>query len=170
MHKSKSYTAYYEPVPLRFWFYVWVVLLLFVIIYNIVRLIWPPANASTTWEFFLTPIAHGFIFYSTAERLYKQYQNSKIQNCFIRVDDDGICWCLHQGNYNVKEAEIIVWADVKKIVIAENRITVKYMDTYFSDHIPLEKISEENRVLLMEVLHNQIQERSIPFENRLLAA
>ncbi len=169
MHKPKSCTAYYEPVPLGGWFYVWLVLLLLVIIYNIVRLIWP-RDGESNWEVFLTPIAHGFIFYSTAERLYKQYQNSKIQHCFVTVNDDGISWRLHQGNYKVKEAEIIVWADVKKIVIDQNKITVKYMSTYFSDDIPLEKISKENRVLLIEVLHNQMQDRSIPFENRLLAA
>lgn len=168
MPEPKSYTAYYRPIPLGFWFYFWIVLLVIVIVYNIIRFLWPPSFMSD-WENFLTPIAHGFVFYSTAEHLYKQYKNSKIKNCFVKVDEEGIRWNLHQGNYDVKESEIIVWSDIKKVVIDDKKITIKYMSTYFSDNIPFETITEKDKALLIEALSDQIQHHSIPYENRMAA-
>lgn len=168
MHKLKSHTAYYKPIPLNFWFYFWLVLLITLIIGNIVRLILPPSHNSN-WENFITPIAYSFLFYSTGERLYKQYRNSKMKNCFVKVDDEGIRWNLYHGNYDVKESEIIVWSDIKKVVIDDTKITIKYMSTYFSDNIPLEKLSEDDKILLIEALNDQIQHRSIPYENRMAA-
>lgn len=168
MREHRSYTAYYKPVPLGFWFYFWCVLLIVVIVFNVIRLIWPPTYVAD-WENFLTPIAHLFVFYSTAERIYKQYKNSKIKNCFITIDEDGIKWRLHRPSYQVKEVEVILWSDVKKIIINSNGITIKYMSTYFSDTIPLEKITEEDKAFLIEALNEQTQYRSIPSENRMAA-
>jgi len=171
MHEPKSYTAYYKPVPLNFWFYFWLVLLILMLLgvtYNLIRLIWPSSFGSS-WENWFTSTVHGFIFYSAAERMYKQYKNSRVNNCFIKVDSEGISWRLPKVNYDVKESEMIVWGDVKKIVIDEKKITVKYMSTYFSDNIPFDTITEENRALLIEALNDQIQHRSIPYENQIAA-
>ncbi|MBW0177317.1 hypothetical protein [Sediminibacterium sp.] len=133
------------------------------------RLLWPSSDINN-WRNWLTPVAHLFIFYSTGERIYKQYKNSKLKNCFVTVDESGIKWNLNQGNYNVKEREMIVWDDIKKIVIEKDKFTVKYMSTYFSDSIPLVKMKEEDRKLLLEALVDQIQHRSISSENRMAAA
>jgi hypothetical protein len=168
MYKPKSHTAYYKPIPLNFWFYFWLVLLIVLIIGNIIRLIWPSSNINN-WENYITPIAYSFLFFSTGERLYKQYRNSKIKNCFVKVDDEGIRWNLHHGNYNVKESEIVVWSDIKKVVIDDKMITIKYMSTYFSDNIPFEKLSEDDKRLLIDALNDHIQYRSIPYENRMAA-
>ncbi len=168
MHKPKSHTAYYKPVPLNFWFYFWAFLLVLVTIYMIMRLIWPTLY-NNTWENWFTSIAHFFVFYSTAERIYKQYKNSKIKNCFIKVDSDGISWRLPQSSSDVREKEIIVWKDIKKIVVDEKKITIKYTSTYFSDNIPFDTIIEEDKDLLIEALNDQIQHRSIPYENRMAA-
>lgn len=168
MPETKSYTAYYKPLPLGFWFYFWLVLLIMVIVFNIIRLIWPSSDSSD-WKNWLGPTAHLFIFYSTGERLYKQYKNSKIKNCFVAVDASGINWNLNQGNYHVKEREMISWEDVKKIIIEKDKFTVKYMSTYFSDTIPIAKLTEEDQQLLREALADQIQYRSITCENRAAA-
>ena len=87
----------------------------------------------------------------------------------MKVDEEGIRWNLHHGNYDVKESEIIVWSDIKKVVIDDKKITIKYMSTYFSDNIPFETITEEDKALLIEALNDQIQHRSIPYENRMAA-
>lgn len=168
MPEPKSYTAYYKPIPLNFWFYFWVVLLLLLTGFDIFRMI-VPFDSDDFLDQWFVPSAHLILFYSLFERSYKKYKNSKIKNCFIKVDAEGISWCLYQGNYNVKEREIIIWSDVKKIVIDKDKITVKYMSTYFSDNIPFEKLLEEDKVLLIEALNDQIQYRSIPYENRMAA-
>ena len=87
----------------------------------------------------------------------------------MKVDDEGIRWNLHHGNYNVKESEIVVWSDIKKVVIDDKMITIKYMSTYFSDNIPFEKLSEDDKRLLIDALNDHIQYRSIPYENRMAA-
>lgn len=143
-------------------------MLVLVTIFIIIRLIWPTSNNST-WENWFNTIAHIFIFYSIAERTYKQYKNSKIKNCFIKVDGEGVSWRLPKVDARVKENEIVVWSDIKKIIIEEQNITVKYMSTYFSDNIPFETIIEEDKSLLIEALNDQIQHRSIPCENRMAA-
>ena len=168
MPEPKSYTAYYKPVPLGFWFYFWVFVLVLVTIFITMRLIWPTSN-NNSWENWFNSIAHIFIFYSIAERTYKQYKNSKIKNCFIKVDGEGVSWRLPKADAGVKENQIVVWSDIKKIVIEEQNITVKYMSTYFSDSIAFETITEEDKALLIEALNDQIQHRSIPCENRMAA-
>lgn len=168
MPEPKSSTAYYKPVPLSFWFYFWVFILVLVTIFIIMRLIWPTSNKSTS-EYWFTSIFHFFIFYSIAERTYKQYKNSKIKNCFIKVDGEGVSWRLPKVDAGVKESEIVIWSDIRKIIIDEQKITVKYMSTYFSDSIPFQTITEEDKALLIEALNDQIQHRSIPFENRMAA-
>lgn len=165
MPEPTSYTAYYKPVPLGFGFYFLLVFLAAAIVFNVINLVWPFSDEAS-WRNMFTPYAHFVIFYITAERMYKQYKNSKIKNCFVRVDDSGITWNLDSGNYNVKEREVIAWKDVKKIVVDKDKITVKYMTTYFSDSIPFEKMAVEDRQLLVAALADQIAHRSIPFENR----
>ena len=51
-------------------------------------------------------------------------------------------------------------------MIDDKKITIKYMSTYFSDNIPFETITEGDKALLIEALNEQIQHRSIPYENR----
>lgn len=166
MHEPKSYTAYYKPIPLRFWFYFWCVIISLLIGLNIFLLATPSDEDPHFWKEWLVPAAHFMIYYTTIERLYKQYKNSKIKNCFIKVNSEGISWRLPKVNYDVKESEIIVWSDIKKIVIDEKKITIKYMSTYFSDNVPFDTITEEDKALLIEALNDQIQHRSIPYENR----
>jgi hypothetical protein len=168
MPEPKSYTAYYKPVPLGFWFYFWAVLLIVVIILNLVRLIWPFSDISD-WKDWVSPAANLLIFYSIGERTYKQYKNSKVNHCYITVDDIGIKWRLRKPSHKVKEEEIIVWEDVKRIKIGKEGITIKYMSTYFSDTIPLEDIAEEDRRLLLEALTDQAQQRAIPSEDLMAA-
>jgi hypothetical protein len=168
MPENKSYTAFYTPVSLGFWFYFWTVLLIVVIILNLIRLIWPFSDISD-WKDWISPAANLLIFSSIAERTYKQYKNSKVNNCYITVDHIGIKWRLRKASHKVKEEEVIVWEDVKRIKISKEGITIKYMSTYFSDTIPLEDIAEEDRRLLFEALIYQAQNRSIPSDDLLAA-
>jgi|GEM_PF-2428765 len=168
MPDKKSYTAYYKAVPLGFWFYFWVVILIVFIVLNLIRLIWPYSDISD-WKDWISPVVNMVLFYSIAERTYKQYKNSKVNHCYITVDDMGIKWRLQKPSHKVKEEEIIVWEDVKRIKISKEGITIKYMSTYFSDTIPLEEIAEEDRRLLLEALIEQAQQRAIPSDDLLAA-
>jgi hypothetical protein len=168
MPEPKSYTAYYKPVPLNFWFYFLVVIVLLLIVYNIFRMVVPLDSDDFLSQWFV-PSTQIILFFSLLERSYKKYKNSKVNHCFIQVDSDGIKWRVYEASYHVRESEIIIWSDVKKIVIDDQKITIKYMSTYFSDSIPFEKLTEEDKKLLIEALNDQIQHRSIPYENRMAA-
>ena len=94
---------------------------------------------------------------------YKQYRNSKTDQCYIEIDEDGISWRLPEASYKVKEKEVIAWQDMKKVIVSENGITIRYMSTYFTDTIPFAKICEEDRDALLAFLRKQLLERSIVF-------
>ncbi len=168
MHKPKSHTAYYRPVPLGFWFYVWIIVVPLLAGFNVFRMV-SPFEGDNFFRQWISPSVHMIIFYGFFERLYKQYKNSKIKNCYIKIDEEGISWRLPRPGIDVKEREVIVWDDIKKIVVDEKKIIIKYMSTYFSDNIPFETITDEDKALLIEALNDQIQHRSIPFENRMAA-
>ena len=169
MPESKSYTAYYKPVPLGFWFYIGIIIIPLLTVFNIFRMASPFDGDDGFFRQWILPVVHLILYYTIIERLYKQYKNSKINNCFIKVDEEGISWRLPKPGTNVREREVIVWNDIKKIVIDKDKITVKYMSTYFSDNIPFETITEEDKNLLIEALNDQILHRSIPYENRMAA-
>lgn len=78
MPEPKSYTAYYKPVPLGFWFYFWAVLLIVVIILNLIRLIWPFSDISD-WKDWVSPAANLLIFYSIGERNHTELKNRFIK-------------------------------------------------------------------------------------------
>lgn len=168
MPEHKTYTAYYQKIPLNFWFYFWIVLFTIAVVVDIAQLIWPPENRSVLMQW-LTPFAHAMIFYSVIERCYKQYQNSKANHCFISVNETGISWRLPEASYKVKEKEIIVWQDIKKVILDEHLIIIKYMSTYFTDSIPLTRINEQDKEQLFTVLREQLSSRSIVSEDRLAA-
>ncbi|BFG71396.1 hypothetical protein KACHI17_22770 [Sediminibacterium sp. KACHI17] len=169
MPEPKSYTAYYKPVPLGFWFYFWIIIVPIAAGLNVFRMVFPFEGDEDFFSRWVFTSAQLIILYGFLERLYQQYKNSKINNCFIKVDDEGISWRLPKPAMGAKEREIIVWSDIKKIVVDEKKVTVKYMSTYFSDTIPFETIIEEDKALLIEALNDQIQFRSIPYENRMAA-
>ena len=168
MPEPKSYTAFYKPVPLNFWFYFGVIIFLLLIGYNVFRMA-VPFDSDDFLDQWFVPSAHVILFYSLLERSYKKYKNSKVNNCFIQVDSEGIKWRVYEASYHVRESEIIIWSDVRKIVVDDKKITIKYMSTYFSDSIPFEKLAEEDKNLLIEALNDQIQHRFIPYENRMAA-
>ncbi|MBL0883915.1 MAG: hypothetical protein IBJ16_11315 [Chitinophagaceae bacterium] len=168
MPEPKSYTAYYKPVPLNFWFYFGVIIFLLLIGYNVFRMV-VPFDSDDFLDQWFVPSAHVILFYSLLERSYKKYKNSKVHNCFIQVDSEGIKWRIYEASYHVRESEIIVWSDVRKIVVDDKKITIKYMSTYFSDNIPFEKLAEEDKNLLIEALNDQIQYRSIPYVKQMVA-
>jgi len=167
MADNKTYTAFYKPVPLGAWFYIQVFLLtafLIGIIYGIVMVI-SGEGERRDW----ISVFHLIIFISVASRLIGQYRKSKINHCFITVDEEGISWLLPVESYKAKEKEIIAWTDIKKVIIGENGITIKYMSTYFTDTVPYATISAENKEQLLAALREQLSSRSIASEDRLAA-
>lgn len=165
MPDGKIYTAYYKPVPLGAWFYIQIFLLtafLLGIIYGIGMVV-SGEGERRDW----ISVFHLIIFISVASRLIGQYRKSKVNHCFITVDEEGISWLLPVESYKAKEKEIIAWGDIKKVVIGENGITIKYMSTYFTDTIPYATISAEDKEQLLTALRVQLNQRSIVSEDRL---
>lgn len=83
---------------------------------------------------------------------------------------DPLLHVIHwSGNYKVREKEIIGWQNIKKVVISENGITIKYMSTYFTDTVPFATINSQDKELLLAALREQLSSRSIVSEDRLAA-
>jgi hypothetical protein len=169
MSERKTYTAHYQKIPLNFWFYFWLGISILAVTLIVIRVMWLLSPSNDGSEGWVGPVVHLFITYSVIERCYKLYRNSKINYCFITVDDGGISWRLPVESYKAKEKEIIVWQDIKKVIISENGITIKYMSTYFTDTIPFDTINAQDKNQLLTVLRNQLIERSIASEDRLAA-
>ncbi len=109
MADNKIYTAFYKPVPLGAWFYIQVFLLtafLLGIIYGIVMVV-SGEGERRDW----ISVFHLIIFISAASRLIGQYRKSKVNHCFITVNEEGVSWQLPDGSNYVKEKEIIVWGE-----------------------------------------------------------
>jgi len=169
MPERNTYTAYYQKIPLNFWFYFWLGMSAIAVVLVIIRVMSLLSGENNNSEGWVGPAVNSFIAYSVIERCYKQYRNSKINNCFITIDEEGIKWRLPEANYKVREKEIIVWQDIKKVIINENGITIKYMSTYFTDTIPYATISAEDKGQLLTALRVQLNDRSIVSEDRLAA-
>lgn len=168
MPDAKTYTAYYKRVPLSVWFYVEVVLLFVMltgIAYNFV-MIFSGKGESRDWFSFI----HVFLLISISTRLIKRYRKSKINHCFVTIDEAGISWLLPVESYKAKEKQMIAWPDIKKIILGEEGITIRYMSTYFTDTIPFATISKEDKQLLLSALRTQLKEKSIVFEDPMIAS
>lgn len=167
MPDAKTYTAYYKRVPLGVWFYIEVFLILGMlagIVYGVIMLL-SGNGERRDW----ISLIHIILLISISDRVIKRYRKSKINHCFITVDEEGISWRLPVESYKAKEKEIIAWVDIKKVVIGENGITIKYMSTYFTDTIPYATINAEDKEQLLIALRIQLSERSIASEDRLAA-
>ena len=167
MPEEKTYTAYYKPVPLKAWFYIQVILLFLLLLGIVYGLVMVFNGEGEKRDWF--SIFHFIILISVTDRLIKQYRSSKINHCFVSVNEEGIAWRLPEGNYKVRPKEIIVWSDIKKIKIDQNGITIKYMSTYFTDTIPFATIALHEREQLLAVLREHINSRAIVSEDRLAA-
>ncbi len=168
MPDVKAYTAYYKRVPLSIWFYVEVVLLFVMIIgivYNFTMILSGNAERRDWFSF-----VHVFLLVSVSTRVIKRYKKSKINHCFVTVDETGIGWLLPVESYKAKEKQMIVWPDIKKLIIDDDGVTIRYLSTYFTDTIPLATISTEDKHLLLSALRMQLKERSIVFEDRMMAS
>ncbi|TDO28967.1 hypothetical protein [Sediminibacterium goheungense] len=168
MPDAKTYTAYYKRVPLSGWFYVEVFLLFVMLIgiaYNFV-MIFSGNGERRDWFSFV----HIFLLISVSIRVVKRYRKSKINHCFVTVDDAGISWLLPVESYKAKEKQIIAWMDIKKVIIGEEGITIRYTSTYFTDSIPFATISTEDKQQLFSALRTQLKERVIVFEDRMIAS
>lgn len=168
MPDKNEYTAYYPPVRLGAWFYIQVFLLLMLflgILYGAVMVI-SGKGERRDW----ISIVHTIIFISISNRLIQQYKKRKINHCFIKIDAAGISWRLPvDESYQSKENNIIVWSDIRKVILKEDGITIRYMSTYFTDTIPFASISEADKEQLLAVLRLYIKEKSIVAEERVAA-
>lgn len=167
MPDGKTYTAYYKRVPLGVWFYIEVFLILGMlagIVYGIIMVL-SGKGERRDW----ISLIHIILLISISNRVIKRYRKSKINYCFITVDEEGISWLLPAESYKASEKEVIAWQDIKKVIISEHGITIKYMSTYFTDTVPYATISEQDKEKLLAALREQLNSRSIVSEERLAA-
>lgn len=164
---KKGYIVFYKPVQLNAWFYIQVFLLLIVLtaaVYGVVMIVSGEGESRDWFSIFQI-----IIFISVSDRLIKQYKKSKVNFCFIAVDEEGVSWRLPREGTQAVEKNIIVWKDIKKVIFKSDSITIKYMSTYFTDTIPFDTINPDDKEQLLSVLRAQLSNRSIVSEDRLVA-
>lgn len=154
MLKHRSYTARVQPVVLRKWY--WLELLLLFLFGAATAILLAEPGEGERW--FLRLVYPVFFLFGI-ERLYKRYRFSKASGYQITIDEVGIRWKLPDTGNN--QEQVIIWNDMRWLKWEEKRLLIVYTGTFFTADLPLLRISETDKIELHQLLTAYAEEHAI---------
>lgn len=149
-----SHTAIVQPIPLRKWY--WLQLLLLLIFgAATAALLTEPHEGSRSLFRLLYPV---FFFLAMISQ-YDRYRFSKARSYQITVDEDGIRWKL--PDTGTRQEQVIIWKDMRWLKWEENRLLIAYTGTFFKADLPLIRISEADKQQLRQLISAYAEQYAI---------